>query len=129
MTTLPSLAKSVYAIPVDPEDSAEKLQRWMDELEPPYELRTDVTPDDVAEVNDRILDVLKTEGVPATFITDADGRLLLIRWGPPTVSELRRLLRQVRDRDSLPVRAERVRTPRTQSGSSGLTGTGSRRSR
>jgi hypothetical protein len=39
---------------------------------------------------------LKAEGVPATLVTDAEGNVLLLQWGPPTASQLHELLSKVR---------------------------------
>jgi len=39
-----------------------------------------------------VLDELTVDGVPATLITDSDGALLHVQWGPPTLSTLRELL-------------------------------------
>ena len=33
-----------------------------------------------------------TDAVPAAVVTDASGRVLIARWGVPTISDLKRLL-------------------------------------
>ena len=35
-----------------------------------------------------------TEAVPATFVVDASGQVLLARWGVPTISAIKKLLWQ-----------------------------------
>ena len=57
-------------------------------------------PDELSELNteqraaviDGVLDALRLEGVPAAVITDSEGEVLLVRRGPPSVSEIRVLL-------------------------------------
>ena len=41
--------------------------------------------------NALVLDELRMDAVPASFITDASGNVLLARWGVPTVSDVRKL--------------------------------------
>lgn len=83
---------SLRAIPVDPEDTPEKLQGWAASLDPPYDLLTDAAASEIAEVNERLLEVLRVEGVPATILADRAGRVLRVHWGPPTTSEIRSYL-------------------------------------
>ena len=44
-------------------------------------------------------ELLDTARVPASIVTDASGRVLLARWGAPTVSEIRELLWRMRPAD------------------------------
>ncbi|GEM_PF-6371186 len=41
---------------------------------------------------DAAFDILRLDGVPAAVVTDGNGEVLLARWGPPSISEIRRLL-------------------------------------
>ena len=83
---------AIYSVPVDGEDTDELLQGWFAEYAPPYELLTGIAQSEVDKVNQTILTELRADAVPATFVTDATGRVLIARWGVPSVSDLRKLL-------------------------------------
>ena len=48
-------------------------------------------------VVDEALDALRLEGLPAAIVTDSEGEVLLVRWGPPSISEIRVLLEKLGD--------------------------------
>jgi thiol-disulfide isomerase/thioredoxin len=81
----------LYGVAIDPEDGPEKLAQWNDELDPPYAMLP-VSAEERTGVQRMVAEQLGSEGVPATLVLDADGRILHAQWGPPTVSTLRRLL-------------------------------------
>ena len=83
---------AMYSVPVDGEDSKEMLQSWLAEYTPPYDLLTGIAQSEIDKVNKTILTELRAEAVPATFVTDAAGQVLIARWGVPSVSDLRKLL-------------------------------------
>ncbi len=83
---------AMYSVPVDGEDTDELLQGWFAEYAPPYELLTGIAQSEVDKVNQTMLTELRADAVPATFVTDATGRVLIARWGVPSVSDLRKLL-------------------------------------
>ncbi len=87
---------AMHAVPVDAEDSAEMLAAWSGKHKPPYEIAAGIERSQVDRVNEVTLAELRTEAVPATFIVDASGRVLLARWGVPTVSDIRKFLWQNR---------------------------------
>ena len=80
----------MYAIAVDANDTPEMLEEWVDRHDPAWAL---ISGADVDAVN-RVIEaeLLDANRVPATIVTDREGRVLLARWGPPSVSELRTLL-------------------------------------
>lgn len=88
----------MFGLPYDDKEGSERLKAWAVANGPPYELLTNLTRDNIASVKMMVLKTLKIDGVPATIVTDTDGRILRMRWGPPSVSELRELLRSQRDR-------------------------------
>ena len=47
---------------------------------------------------DGALDALRVEGLPAAVVTDSEGEVLLVRWGPPSISEIRVLLEGLGDK-------------------------------
>lgn len=83
---------ALYGIPVDTEEDPATLVAWSSAQHPPYRLLSDLPPTVIATVKRLVLDELGFDAIPATFVTDADGRLLLAQWGAPTVSRLRELL-------------------------------------
>jgi thiol-disulfide isomerase/thioredoxin len=83
---------AIYAVPVDAEDTASMLAAWAAKHQPPYEIAVGIGRGEVDQVNAVTLAELRTEAVPATFLTDAAGQVLLARWGVPTISDVRRFL-------------------------------------
>lgn len=78
-------------IPVDPEDTTAKLEQWVRKNQPAYRVRSDWSPERRAEVADLLARTLRSEGLPATVITDGSGKVLHTQWGVPTLSTLRAL--------------------------------------
>ena len=64
------------------------------EHKPPYEIAAGIERSEVDRVNEVTLAELRTEAVPATFVVDASGRVLLARWGVPTISVIKKFLWQ-----------------------------------
>lgn len=85
-----------YGVPIDPSEGREKIESWGKANHPAYVLMTGLSESQVSSVKDLVLDRLKFDAVPATFITDGDGGLLASQWGPPTISRIRELLAGVR---------------------------------
>jgi thiol-disulfide isomerase/thioredoxin len=81
-----------YGVPIDPAEGREKIESWGKTNHPAYSLMTGLSESQVSAVKDLVLDRLKFDAVPATFITDGDGGLLASQWGPPTISRIRELL-------------------------------------
>jgi len=86
----------MFGVPVDPNDTPEKLRTWLAANDPAYELLIGLGADSAAAVQAMVTGALKAEGVPATLVTDAKGNVLLLQWGPPTASQLHELLSKVR---------------------------------
>jgi thiol-disulfide isomerase/thioredoxin len=82
----------MYGLPYDYKEGSERLKAWSVANGPPYELLTNLTKDNIASVKTMVIKTLRFDGVPASIITDTNGRILRMRWGPPSVSELRELL-------------------------------------
>jgi thiol-disulfide isomerase/thioredoxin len=87
----------IFGVPYDAEETPEVFQAWSDLYEPPYEILSELNLEQRAEVIDGALDALRLEGLPAAVITDSEGEVLLVRWGPPSVSEIRILLEGLAD--------------------------------
>ena len=85
---------AIVAVPVDPEDTTRMLEAWAAKHQPPYKIAYGIKPDAVAQVNAVTIAELRAEAVPATFLTDRDGHVLIARWGVPTISDVRRALWQ-----------------------------------
>ena len=83
---------AIVAVPVDPEDTTKMLEAWAVKHRPPYKIAYGIKPDAVAQVNAVTMAELRADAVPATFLTDRDGQVLIARWGVPTISDVRRAL-------------------------------------
>ncbi len=82
----------IYGVPYDPEETSDVFGAWAERYEPPYRILSELTVEQRDAVIHGALDALRVEGLPAAVVTDAEGEVLLVRWGPPSVSELRVLL-------------------------------------
>ena len=87
---------AIHAVPWDAEDTASMLAAWAAKYQPPYVIAVGIDRAEVDQVNAVTLAELRTDAVPATFLTNADGQVLIARWGVPTISDVRRLLWQDR---------------------------------
>ncbi len=83
----------LVGIPTDPSDTAGMLEAWTRRHQPAYSLRTDLTPEQRTEVTSHVVAELDKDALPASIVTDANGAVLETRFGVPTVSDLRRILR------------------------------------
>jgi len=88
----------MFGLPYDEKDGAEKLNAWAATNHPAYDLLAGLAPDKIASVKSMVLITLRMDAVPASIVTDTDGRILRTKWGPPSVSELRELLWSQKDR-------------------------------
>ena len=89
---------AMFGLPYDEKEGAAKLTAWADANRPPYELVANLTPDGIASAKSIVKTTLRMDAVPAVIVTDGDGRIVRTRFGPPSVSELRELLRLQKDR-------------------------------
>ena len=83
---------AMVALPVDPSDTQPDLEHWDATHAPAFDWLRDYAPSDIEHVRARITAELGSEGTPASVVADAGGRVVLVRWGAPSVSEIRRLL-------------------------------------
>lgn len=83
---------AMFGVPVDPEDTRDKLRDYASARTPPYRLLVDLAPQDSEEFRARVLEMLHYEALPSTFITDREGQILYAEAGVPTISDLRELL-------------------------------------
>ncbi|CAN5885650.1 hypothetical protein BH23GEM9_BH23GEM9_00400 [soil metagenome] len=91
-STFPTEHLAMYGVPVDAYDTREKLEAFLAEKRPGYELLIDIPREEAEAVRLMAKEKLYLDGTPATFITDAQGRVLQLSWGMPTVSDVRKLL-------------------------------------
>ncbi len=83
---------AMFGVPYDEKEAPDKLNAWASVYQPPYELLTDLPAAQVVLVQQYVRQSLQLDGIPASIVTGSDGRVLLKKWGAPTVSELRELL-------------------------------------
>ena len=84
---------AMYGLPYDEKDRPDQLKAWAAANHTPYVLVSDASQREIASVKAAVISTLKMDAVPASFITDAEGHVLRARFGPPSVSELRELMR------------------------------------
>ena len=78
----------IIGLPVDPEDSAAKLEAFIQRVQPPYRVATELTDEQRAQIEQVFAGKVPSQAVPAAFLTDPDGRVLYVGAGVPTKSEL-----------------------------------------
>ena len=86
---------AIYTVPVDDGDTTSMLKAWQARHRPPYERLTGIERAEVDKVNAVTTEELRAYAVPATFLTDSTGRVLIARWGVPSISDVRRHLWQL----------------------------------
>ncbi|MFK8049345.1 MAG: ASPIC/UnbV domain-containing protein [Halioglobus sp.] len=83
---------TMVGLPYDENESEAQLDEWRAKYQPPYNLLTGL-PNSTRLAAKKILkDALKIDALPATLVTDTQGKVLLTRFGPPTESQIRALL-------------------------------------
>jgi thiol-disulfide isomerase/thioredoxin len=80
-----------YGLPIDPDDSVEKLAQYQEDVSPPYEILSSITAAQREAVGQLLETRFGERPLPATLIIDRAGRVLLARKGTPTLSQLRRI--------------------------------------
>ena len=89
----------LYGVPADKKETQELLRAYVAEQAPAYELLLGLSAAEVADVTARVNAATGVEdALPATILTDAEGSVLSIQLGAPSVSELRRILAERRAR-------------------------------
>ena len=87
----------IFGVPYDGEETPDLFKAWSDLYTPPYRILSELSTEQRDEVIDGALDALRLEGLPAAIVTDSEGEVLLVRWGPPSISEIRVLLAELGD--------------------------------
>jgi len=88
-------ALGMFGVPIDEADTAEMLESYESRYAPGYEVLAELPATQVNDVRRMVQVGLQSEVLPATMVTDADGHVLATMAGVPTVSQLRKLLREV----------------------------------
>jgi peroxiredoxin len=83
---------SMFGLPYDAKENPEQIKAWGATRRPPYELLADLSPEEISSIKKMVLNTLKIDAIPASIVTDGEGRVLKVKWGPPSVSELREIL-------------------------------------
>ena len=83
---------AMHAIPVDPQDTKEKLDAYVAAHRPDYELIRGAAPPQITLVRRIVFSEIGIDGLPATVVTDSSGRVLHVQAGVPTVSKVRQVL-------------------------------------
>lgn len=92
---LPEAEVALLGFPIDPADGADALAAYRGEHSPAYTLLDTVSESERAAMKELLIRHLGEAVLPATVMVDDQGRVLRVRKGLPTLSEVRRLLRQL----------------------------------
>jgi len=85
---------ALVGAPVDEADAPEAVRPWGERHRPAYRLLDALPIEGRRAIQARVAAELGRDGVPASFVVDARGRVLQASWGVPTVSQLRRIARE-----------------------------------
>jgi thiol-disulfide isomerase/thioredoxin len=88
---------ALTGVPIDALEAPALLDAWEKSNRPAYTLLRGISGEQAASVKNLVVEELDFDAVPASLVTDAAGRVLHAQWGPPTVSRIRALLRQLED--------------------------------
>lgn len=86
---------ALFAIPTDANEPRERLESYVTSRRPAYELHLDATDAERAAFQAQVLPTTRVEFRPSTIVTDSNGRVLLVKAGPASVSDLTILLREL----------------------------------
>jgi len=81
-------------LPIDDADTVRELDAWRERHQPAYRLLEPDPTLDIPKIEAWIRETLGRDGLPVSLVANARGQVLATRWGVPTVSELRALLRR-----------------------------------
>ncbi len=82
----------LYGIPVDADDTVEKLEKYQSEYSPAYEIVQGLNEDVVNQMKDIVTRRSGQGALPSTIVTDREGNVLHTYGGVPSVSDLNKLL-------------------------------------
>ncbi|MGI9240983.1 MAG: ASPIC/UnbV domain-containing protein [Verrucomicrobiales bacterium] len=92
LTRLNQDGVALYGVPIDPEDDAAKLGEYVEKREPPYEMLVAIDDGEKQAVSEFFARELGVPNpvLPSSVITDADGNVLEVMQGIPTLSQVRK---------------------------------------
>ncbi len=83
---------ALFAVPVDQNDDHAMLEEYVAHHQPAYKMVFDVSDSELHSFNGIVQETLHAEGLPASIVTDRQGRVLHVGWGVPSISRIRLLL-------------------------------------
>jgi peroxiredoxin len=81
----------LFGLPVDPEDTSDKLDRWSATHQPPYVMLRDAPREELNTAGSLLAKRLGQRALPSSLVVDRAGNVLAAMFGVPTVSDLRSL--------------------------------------
>ncbi|MDD9937205.1 MAG: ASPIC/UnbV domain-containing protein [Myxococcales bacterium] len=87
---------ALFGVPIDPADDGAKLEAFVRDHDPAYAMLSSLPQTQRDATQAAIVAELQREGLPASVVTDRDGRVLSAQWGAPSISTLRRLAAEAR---------------------------------
>jgi thiol-disulfide isomerase/thioredoxin len=83
---------AMVGLPVDEDDDVARLDAYVKSYSPAYSLRRRLSREERAKISQTVLETLRVDVLPASILTDAEGRVLRTQSGVPSVSDIRMLL-------------------------------------
>ncbi len=83
---------AIYGVPVDGNDTEQKLREYIGAQTPPYRLLTGLRPEQREAFQSAIKRSLQTVALPSTIVTNISGQILMASEGVPTTSEIAKIL-------------------------------------
>ena len=82
----------LLGVPVDENDDAGKLEKYVRTYAPAYEMLDDLSDEQIGAVKQAVIDALRIDALPAAILTDGDGQVMRTMWEIPSISDIRELL-------------------------------------
>ena len=87
---------AMFGVPVDDTETRDMFEAYVAEHRPAYDMLIGIAADEQATMRQTLSSRLKSEGIPATLVTDAEDHILHVSWGVPSLSTLHKLLALIR---------------------------------
>ena len=79
----------IVGVPIDLEDTSDKLSSYQDQVKPPYELLVNASVEQRTWISDVVLHAFDEQVLPAAVLVDETGRILHVNLGLPSISTIR----------------------------------------
>ena len=85
---------AMYGVPIDEDDVPDQLSSYVKRHQPGYRILLELSSNERASVSKVLQTMIRSEPLPSSIVTNAQGKVLRVFRGVPTTSDLRRLSNQ-----------------------------------